>query len=198
MRQVARPPGEEPPTLSITINLAQVTQRDLERLAKQVKGAVRESLKTLPNPRRDSSPLRFLRTVTERQFAKDLRRYDLHMAHGLTFRLITLMEKLEGKGKTLDERAHSRPVGFNVPGESSVREAVARISRAVYRKPYRARRRRLDAPAEGFSEYHCPQHGNGCGRTCEYLREWWKRIQPTLPTDYSGALPTLPLEDSTF
>lgn len=197
VRRVARPPAKEPPTLSITINLAQVTQWDLDRLAKQIKGAVREGLKALPDDfRRDPSPLGFLRTVSERQFSKDLRRYDLHMTHGLSFRLIALLEKLEKRGKTLPEKARSRPVRMNVPGESAVREAVARIYQAIYRKLYRARRRRLDAPAEGVSPYHCPEHGNGCSLQCKHLKEWWKRVQRTLPTDYSGARTILPIAES--
>jgi hypothetical protein len=152
-------PEDPCPTLTITVNLAEVTHRDLERLASEFKYHVGQELRARPRrSRRESRPLDFLRTVTEEQFYQDLRRYDLHITEGLTFRKIAFTESLEKRGKSHDDQFRSRPLRVNTRGESAVRESVARIYRAIHRKAYKARRRRLDSPAEGVEEYHCPEH----------------------------------------
>jgi hypothetical protein len=107
------------------------------------------------------------------------------MNHGLSFRLIALLESLERQGKDAPKR--QRRVGFPVPAESGVADSVHRIYQAIYRKPYNAKRRRLDHPAEGFEPYSCPHHlDNSCDSKCEHLKDWWARIRSTLPSDKTG------------
>jgi len=192
-----------PPTLAMAVDLSEICLRDLDRLARRFKDLIRKALdfKTRNEWARKALPeihptgpreLAFLRTVSERQFAKDLRRYDLHMVHGLPFRVIGLHERAEKAGRPVPLNRLPRTVGDSVKGESSVRASVNRIFRAIYRRPYAARRRRLDHPALGIQPFTCPDHGQGCNSlACKHLQDWWRRVRPTLPSDKTGLGPSL-------
>ncbi len=156
-------------SVTISVNLAQVTVRNLEDLAKEFKQILRHVLQFASNAphAKLTDALDFLRTVSPMRFAKALRVYDLHMVQGLGFAAIA---RLKGVG----------------PSANQVERAVKLLYRAIYRAPYTARRRRLDTPAQGEPEYRCPQHYRDCPKNCQHMRDWWKRVSRTLPTDYSG------------
>lgn len=245
-----RPPAGEPPTLSISVRLSQVTQWDLARLARNFKDGVRQALKAPPadTPKRRAprsqreaprlearlrgdtlrlrvdltsathwdlaalekrftrvvrgalrvlphehrgtgSPLGFLRTVSSKAFSRDLKRYDLHVSRGLSFRLIALVEEQERRG-VASPAIRRHPIGVPVRGEDSVEASVQRIHSAIFRAPYKARRRRLDFPAHGAAKFDCPTHAGNCpDKSCPYLRKWLEEVYPTLPSDRTGIGP---------
>jgi len=130
--------------------------------------------------------LAFLNHVRREDFELDLRRYDLHREHGLSYRLIALLESQQKRGSAVPRQ---RVVGNKVRGESEVAKSVGRIYEAINRERYTARRRRLDQPAAGFPPFSCPDHpGNNCTVDCEHWQAYWKRVQPTLPSDDTGIL----------
>jgi hypothetical protein len=194
------PPGQ-PPLLTIQIDLSKVNQHDLERIASAVKERVRQALRSLPpDVAADHSPdipaLKFLRARSKKGFYQDLRRYDLHTGYGLSYRLIAFLETQELKGYPMPATPQRRRVGRSVPGDDAVERSVKRIYRAIHRKTYQARRRRLDAPAHDRAPYYCPTHGNECpDMTCPHLQRWWTQIMPSLPTDGTGRGPFLSLQD---
>lgn len=55
---------------------------------------------------------------------------------------------------------------------SRVEENVKRIYRAIHRKLYTARRRRIDAPAEGIALYCCPKYAQDCPPGCHFMKNW--------------------------
>ena len=190
------PPEGETPTVTFTVNLSKVTDWDLELLANRFKGTIRwlrgglaGDLKKPPS-QRPGSDLTFLRTCSEETFARDLRRFDLHMANGLTFRQIAELEVRERRGEPVPKDPLPRPVNKAVPGEDAVETSVQRIFQAIHRKPYRARRRRLDAPGEGVERFSCPIHPAGdCDWSCPELQRWEAKVNRTLPSKDSGDLP---------
>ncbi len=184
-----------PPAIFFQIDLSRVTIWDLQRLARDFKRILRASLlgsdkSLLGWPASEPKELAFLRTVGSDFFYRDLQRYDLHIKHGLTYRLIALLE-VEGKANNLDQIPRQRRVGKKIPVESSISDSVQRIYQAIYRKKYNSKRRRLDTPAVGMEPYHCPTHseatpGRGCPRSCSHLKTWWSKVQPTLSSDQTG------------
>ncbi len=144
----------DPPTLGVAVYLTEITKKDLERLARWFKARVRECLNALPKGRVAAlvPELEFLRTVTERQFFKDLRRYDLHMERKLSFRKIAVCEKAiedakkRGRALTVDDCLKEMPgsVSGRPQRESSVRASVHRIFEAIYRRRYQATRPQMD------------------------------------------------------
>ncbi len=174
----------ETPRFLVEVDLGRVGAWDLSYLVDEFRERLRAALKNFKKGWKEIPELGAFRYVNTEIFHSDLRRYDLHITHGLSFRLIGLVESLERQGKDVPKR--QRRVGHKVPAESSVGGSVHRIYRAIYRKRYNAKRRRLDHSAEGFEPYSCPNHGNRCGRNCQYMQDWWRRVQPTLPTDKTG------------
>ena len=175
------------PRLLIEVDLERVGFWDLAALTDRFREVVRAGLKKLKkgNGPPAIAPFRYTRLKT---FRRDLRRYDLHMTYGLSFRLIALTEDLERRGKKVPENL--RRVGRPIRTESGVRRSVHRIYRAIYGKRYNAKRRRLDHPAQGFKPYSCPHHPRKrCDMKCEHLRKWLKAIKPTLPSDKTGIGP---------
>jgi len=85
---------------------------------------------------------------------------------------------------------HQRRVGRKKPGESSVMESVQPIYRAIHRKHYRPRRRRLDQPAEGQQLYACPLYTPAGTATVDapHLAEFLAPVKPTLASDKTGML----------
>ncbi len=172
------------------IDLSRVTLWDLERLARDFKMNLRKSLGGSHKPLRgwpasEPEELAFLRTVRPDVFYRDLQRYDLHIKHGLSYRLIALLE-VEGKASNLDQIPQQRLVRKKIPPESGVGDSVPRIYQAIYRKKYNAKRRRLDTPAVGIEPYHCPTHGQDCSLSCPVLIKFRSKVYPTLPTDQTG------------
>jgi hypothetical protein len=193
----------------VEVKLDRVSEWDLDYLAGQFKESLRDVLESLrPHhkgrggeddseaggaARRDSPELAFLRRVRPEIFKRDLRRYDLHMAHGLSFRLIALLESEGMANGEPREIPRQHLVRRKVRGESSVEDSVHRIYQAIYREPYSARRRRLDHPGQGASFFACPDHpGDTCDTDCRYLQDWLKKVEPTLPSDKTGMLPPDP------
>jgi hypothetical protein len=182
----------EPVKLKSEVDLEKITMWDLELLAREVKSAVREALRTMPTEMRSDPPeLAFLRTVTAKKFDVHLLRYDLHIKYGLTFRLVAVLESLERRGRKIQEIPRHRRVGLPVKAESAVADSVKLIYKAIHRRSYNAKRRRLDHPAEGFEPYCCPHHpntnpANSCDEKCKHLKDWKKRIWPTLPSEKTG------------
>jgi hypothetical protein len=183
-------PGN-PPSVFFQIDLSKVTLWDLEILARDFKRILRKCLRGYLKPdasRLFSQPkeLAFIRTVRADIFYRDLSRYDLHIKHGLTYRLIALLEA-EGKTESLEKIPRQRLVKKPIPAESSVGDSVQRIFRAIHRKKYNSKRRRLDSPAVGIKPYNCPSHGDKCLDSCSFLKEWKSRVYATLQTDYTGS-----------
>ncbi len=158
---------DSPPTLAVAVALTAITQRDLNGLARWFKQRVKECLKEMPKtPGVDPAELVFLRRVSESQFAKGIRYYDLHFRDGRSFGEIARQE-------------HTKA--------DTVRKSVQRIYRAIHRKPYQARRRRLDAPAADMDTYACSLHPKGdCPESCPTMRKWIQVMNRVLPTDYTG------------
>lgn len=194
----------ESPSLFLQVVLSGISLWDIERLATDFKAILRASLKkchdqgpisvTFPSARVPNA-LKFIRTVTSYNFHRDLRRYDLHMSHGLTFRLIALFEEQVEKGqKESSDVPDQQKVGKQVRSESGVGDSIHRIYLAIHREKYKAKRRRIDTPARGIETYKCPTHGSECSLNCPYLKKWIKRVLPTLPSDKTGqSVPTISL-----
>ena len=112
--------------------------------------------------------LAFLATVRPADFRRAYLRYDRHFKDGYSLAKI----------------ARSRRLGGD---PDSVERDVKRISEAIHRKPYRARRRRLDAPGAGLKEYACRAHPAGsCPDDCRYMLQWWAKANRMLPTMGTG------------
>jgi hypothetical protein len=189
------PRAGEDPLLTFTVNLARVNLWDLDRMSKTLKHAIKEALMALKgNSQELHTHLQFLQHVSLKVFAKDLRRFDRHMMQGLSFRAIAFMEWLER-----ERRSTKRLKGIPVEGESTIRGSVSRIYKAIYRKRYSARRRRIDTPAQGISDYSCPLHGNSdaCSKVsvCTHRTQWFTEVNRILPTDHTGRFPAISLED---
>lgn len=192
--QLLPPPDGAEPSVTFTVNLARVRTWDYERLASKFKDTIRLLRKMMPDdmkqrPSRDSkNQLAFVRTISEDKFQLYLRRYDLHMEQGLTFRQIAALEAMERNG----QEPEANRVGKRlkpVRGEDSVEKSVKVIHRAIFRTLYSARRRRLDAPARGARPFSCPDHpGGACNRNCGHLRAWHDEVRRTLPRDSTGRL----------
>jgi hypothetical protein len=179
-RQTAQPP-DGPPFLPLTIDLSRVTGHNYERLVDEFKSIVRQAKKQLPPEHQQPDVLHYLRRVSRDEFTRDLSRYDLHMNEGFSYRQIAIRE-LAAAGQA--ERGPSRRSTASV--ERAVRSSVERVYRAIFRRPYIARRRRLEANG-GPGEYACSEHGRDCPETCATLKTWMRQMEPSLPAPHSGA-----------
>jgi len=181
--------GRDPLRVEMRIDLAPINLWHLKRLSTAFKCLIGKHLKSLPpHLRRAPSPLAFLRTLSFRRFFLALQRYDRHMEEGRSFRQIAALEAQERRGE-VPRDPPPRRVGRQIRGEDSVEASVQKTYRAIYGALYRARRRRLDAPAEGIGSFSCPDHGTDCpNMSCAHLRSWWARVGPTLPSDRTGTL----------
>ena len=175
-------PLDQAHSVSVSINLAHVTQRDLNRIATTVKRIVKaatafSSHRPLKRHRYNDSDtaLDFLRTITLERFSLALKRYD-NWIIGDTFNKIARAE------------ANARLSGSTSPslkGTSAdqVEKDIKQIYFAIHRQLLKARRRRTDAPAVGFDHYQCPTHGRGCLADCPYMKEWYRKVREVLPQD---------------
>jgi hypothetical protein len=151
-------------SVTVTVNLARVG-RDLSVLKAAFGRLLRHALRFAP-PRmgRLRDDLTRLLTVPRARFVRALSRYDRH-ADGKTVRAIAR-----------EDRATA----------DAVERDIRLIAEAIFRKPYRLRRRRLDAPAQGASAFECSTHGRNCPDTCPRPAEWLARLRPSLPSDRTG------------
>lgn len=154
--------------LNVEVDLTAMTFRHLEDVAREFKAIVRHVLPFAPKTSKEEGlqALAFLRTITPKTFDRAITAYDLHMGEGLTIAEIARRLK----------RSQTR-----------VEADVKRVYRAIYRKEYTARRRRLDTPARGVLAYTCPQHDRDCPKTCIYMTDWLQRVNRLLPTDTTGS-----------
>lgn len=180
--------------VTLRVPVGQLTTWDVKPLVRAISRVLREALKNRPTldeaPRmtRTVPPYRaFLLHCREDEFQRDLERYKLHkQQQALTFRQIAFMEQAKKMGHPIDADKIPTTIGCEVPGERGVAAAVQRIDEAIYFRPYKARRRRLDTPAEGVAEYRCNEHGQDCPETCPHLKAWLKVVKKMLPTDTTG------------
>lgn len=186
-------PHEVPAIVTIRVPVSQMKAWDVKPITKLIGDVLRDALVNRPSS--DEAPTmarvlpperEFLVHCREPEFQRDVGRYKLHMQRGLTFRQIAWLEVSRKLGTELSIESLPRMMSFAVPGESSVREAVQRIYKALFLEPYRARRRRIDAPAKGVTEYRCGKHGQDCPDTCSYLKRWFNDMQRMLPSDTTG------------
>lgn len=154
-------------SVTLEVDLASITTRNLNDVAKEIKQTLKAVLKYAPHApkRKQSGDLDFLRTISPKQFDLTITAYDLHMREGLT-----LAETARRLGRS----------------QTRIEADVKRIYLAIHRKGYTARRRRLDTPAEGIEKYYCPKHGRGCPEKCEYMNTWLERANRALPTESTG------------
>jgi len=180
--------------MTFSVPVSELSDWDLERVLDSIRRALQLALTERPTT--EEAPemaillppqRRFLLHCQEAAFRRDVERYR-RWATGRTFRSIALEEQYEVKGKTF-ELDPGAPIGFEIPGDELVRESVARIYEAIWLESFLGRRRRIDTSAMGISKYSCPEHSESddCEKTsCQYLKEWWKRVELTLPSDRSG------------
>jgi len=173
-----------------------MNSRAVEGIIRHIRRTIRAAIKHQPPFEQAPQMLeiipperKFLLYYRATRFERDLERYRLYAHEGLGFRAIALLEYSMAAGRLLTPDQIPRRIRMPVPGENAVRMAVQRIYGAVYLKPMtKARRRRLDAPAEGMLPYRCEDHGRDCSGSCERFRTWWKRVSRTLPTPTTGKL----------
>jgi hypothetical protein len=180
------PPPGAPPTLTITIDLSKVPLVGISELADEFTFHVKQALDDLPHEWRIyPTELEFLRTISKEDLTRALRRYDLHMKHGYTFRQIAWLET--DLGRSTVPSSPPTNIGRTILGEDGVEKSVKKIYAAIYRQPYRARRRRLDTPAWGLKEYFCSIHPTGdCPADCPNLLAFANAFNATSPTDSTG------------
>lgn len=150
-------------TINFEIDTAHITGRNLQDIVTEMKKIFRTVFR---HTARQDGALNFLLTITPKAFLRAITAYDLHMCKGLRFAEIA-------------KRKEWSP--------DQVERDVKRIYRAIYRKDYTARRRRLDTPAEGIGLYNCPAHGRDCSKGCQYMSSWLKKVNRVLPTDTTGS-----------
>jgi hypothetical protein len=176
-------------SVSVTVNLAEVTKWNLDKLGRDFKAIVRQALRESPyspaKARRmqEPPPLHFLRTVTPDQFYRDLKRYDLWAKYRLPFRLIAFFENKEKQGEAIPSPPRRKKLGFSVPGEDAVEKSVQRIFRAIHRKELRCRPSLLRdiLEIESPAEYRCGTHRNTEQCTEECAQDWMAQFDATLP-----------------
>jgi len=133
---------------------------------------------------KDSPEIGFITAITDDEFAKYLKWYDLHTEKGYTFRKIALYEsweknhpdiaeeakiRLENKTKKIKtnkgkERIIKGFIGESIKGEDNVEKAVKLIYQAIHRKKY--------PPKKKLKSFNCPEHGNKCPQGCSYLEKY--------------------------
>lgn len=155
----------EPPRLSLSVDLSQINTRDLDRLASEFKRLVKEHLGYLPKD------LKKPPSLWQRNLERDYRRFRQHKELGASFRLIAYWEKT---GRESDPRPISHPVSK----ESSVRESVDRVHRVLFNTPYQARLHRRELADTRIEKkvrsYACPTHGQDCPMNCKYAKNFMK------------------------
>ena len=174
------PPDGELPMLILYIYPSKVRQVGHTDLATYITSLIKKAEESLP-PEGCSEPkeLNFLRTMQPDKFARAVQRFDMNQKHVLSFRQIAWWEKREEQGTCLPFSSVPRYIGEAIIGEDGVENDVKRIYEAIHREPYLARRRRLDAPAQGLGAYACPDHPQGdCPASCGHVHDFGVAIRP--------------------
>lgn len=149
-------------TINFEIDTAYITGRNLQDIMTEMK----KILRTVFRHTAHRNALGFMYTITPEAFDRAIGTYDLHMCELLPFAEIARRKKWS---------------------PDRVERDVKRIYRAIYRTDYKARRRRLDTPAQGIGLYNCPTHERDCPKDCQYMNSWYKRVNRGLPTDMTGS-----------
>ena len=187
------PPEGEHSLVTFRVAISGMTTRDVGRTVTSFKAALHKAIETrfTENEVSDQVPFvpwPFLLHAQDDAFRRDISRYLLYHANGLSVRQIAYLEEHEKRGGPV--KRMPRKIRRRVANESGVWESIARIYHAVHRKPLNARRRRLDTPAEGMPEYRCEKQrhkgGEACPPTCPTLQTWWRKIESTLPVESTG------------
>jgi len=187
-------PSGVPAVVTLRIPVSEMKQWDIKRVTETVRKSLHVALQNRPTfkeapematvvPRERA----FLVSCRERQFRRDLGRYRLAVKQGLTYRQIAYLE-LRERRKPVDWIKALKAIKKEVPGERTVGEAVKRIYEAIHMKPYKAKRRRLDTPAQGADAYRCDAHGQNCPKACPTLKKWMRQLNTMLPTATTGKL----------
>lgn len=181
-------PSDQDGYVTIVINLEQITQHNLRLIERDLKDHLR---KTLKNPAVEfsawTSPLAFFRTTSDQKFDQHLRRYDRHFQYGLSYRQIASLEGQKDGGEDIPDNLLPKRMGQPIRGEDSVEDSVILVYQAIYRRRYRARRKRQDMPGLDIPQYSCPMHPEGdCPSHCRYMANWRAKVFPTLPADDTG------------
>jgi len=187
-------PSGVPAVVTFRIPVSEMKQWDIGRVTETVRKSLHVALRNRPTfkeaPEMASVVPReraFLVNCRNKQFRRDLERYELYVKKGLTYRQIAYLQ-LRERRKPVDWLTGLKTIKKEVPGERTVGEAVKRIHEAIHMKPYKAKRRRLDNPGQGADTYRCDTHGEFCPRGCPTLNKWLPQIEPGLPTNTTGKL----------
>lgn len=167
-------PGRDPvPAIYVRVDLSRTTLWDLERLAADFKEVLRYALAQSRGTGAPSDPseLAFLKTVRQDVFYRDLKRYDLHINHHLTYRLIGFLEA-HGHKSPPDQSLSSHRVGEPISTESSVSDSVRRIYAAIHRVKYSGKSKQLEERTKTQEQYHCPNHGELCPASCPQVKQF--------------------------
>ena len=163
-------PLDSPPMLTIHIDLSQIAGNRTAKLEEELRIVVRRSLEEVPRELRKPSG------TWQQNDERDYRRFRLHQ-QGWNFRWIAYKEKIG--------ELPSKPVSCAVPAESSIRESVDRVHRALFGTAYSARRHRAALQNASLKQeldaFNCPAHGRDhCPRTCRHAQAFMKKIEKYL------------------
>jgi len=185
-------PSGVPAVVTFRIPVSEMKQWDIGRVTETVRKSLHVALRNRPTFKEapEMAPVvprerKFLVSCRNNRFRRDLERYKLHVKQGLTYRQIAYLQ-LRERRKPVDWIKALKTIKKEVPGERTVGEAVKRIYEAIHMEPYKAKRRRLDTPAQGANAYRCDTHGRDCPKACPTLKKWMLEIDKMLPTDTTG------------
>ena len=192
-------PDGIPAFVNIRVPVNQMKIWGLDDIMNVLGRIVREAIENCPSKEEAPNMMttippqrEFLMHARPPVFKKDLLRYKLYTKKYLNFREIAFWEAQKDRGVKCFTRDLPSKIKISQTKETSVYESVKRIYEAIHLKPFpRSRRRRLDAPAEGISEYVCLVHTGSliCPESCPSLKRWVNEIERTLPTEASGSGP---------
>lgn len=179
------PERDQVPATYVRVDLSRITLWDLDTLATDFKEILRNTLALARGTGAQSDPreLAFLKTVRQDVFYRDLKRYDLHIKHGLTYRLIGFLET-RGRTTPPDASLSSHRVGTMIPTESSVSDSVQRIYEAIHRVRYNAKSKQLEEGIDVERQYHCEDHGTNCPNSCPQVKQfeaWFNKKFRSVP-----------------
>jgi hypothetical protein len=182
-------------SITMTIHLSSITMRTLRALSAEFKALLRTALKLAHQPAEKHEPerLKFLATVQPEQFRVDLRRYDLCMKLGLSYRLTALIEGFQEKAVPIPKGTLTRRLGYKVQGEDAVEESVKRIYLAIHEHHFRqrkgyARTIASESVPSSLAPFSCPTHGwEKCpGKGCGHFDAWFAIAERELPSAQTG------------
>jgi hypothetical protein len=167
-------PVASPPIMTLHLDLSQVKPNSLAELANEFKQEISRCLKSLPKK------LRKPPATWQQNVERDYRRFGQHFYQGVPFRWIAAYERMGAMPK--------RRIGTPVPTESSVRESVERVHLILFRKELRVfsesfkARKHVSHSADArlahkIKSFDCPDHGQACGSSCQYAKNFYSDIK---------------------